>query len=160
MLMSFTFGLIRDWHDSEDIVQEVSLVAASRESVPMDDEGFSRWSRRVAKNKILHYWRSQRRSRELTVEEEFLELADQAYEEGAEPSELAVARRRALKTCLETLNAQTRTALVRRYCRGEDSETIGRQMKRSAAAVRMMLMRARDALRECIERHIAEESLT
>jgi DNA-directed RNA polymerase specialized sigma24 family protein len=82
MLQEYIHGLVRHAHDAEDLFQEVGVEIMHKATVPADPEAFGAWSRGVARNMVLHYWRTQRRRQAASVH--MLNLVDQAYEE-AEP---------------------------------------------------------------------------
>jgi DNA-directed RNA polymerase specialized sigma24 family protein len=102
---------------------------------------------------VLHHWRAQRRVRGLPSER-LAELVDQAYAEAAPGPDLVSTRQRALGECLAQLNQATREMLRLRYVDGLNSDEIGGKTRRSAASVRMALMRVRDLLARCLERRL------
>jgi RNA polymerase sigma-70 factor (ECF subfamily) len=161
-LMDYLGGLVRHVHDAEDLFQEVSLVILGKEddpTVPTDPATFAAWCRGVARNHVLHYWRSRGRSR-VHLDERIAELADLAFTE-AEAAEddpvLDPAHRLALGGCLEQIDGLGRDVLEARYVAGRTCEDIARDMGKAAGGIRMLLMRLRDRLRQCIETRVQAE---
>ena len=85
---------------------------------------------------------------------ELTELVDLAFAEAEAEADDWDERRRALLVCLEKLSAPHRELLAARYVREQGAEAIGAQLGRTAVAVRMTLMRVRDALGRCIEKRV------
>lgn len=162
-LMDYIGGLVRQVHDAEDLFQEVSLVILGKEddpTVPTDPAVFAAWCRGVARNHVLHYWRARGRSR-IHLDERIAELAELAFTEAEADMEddpvLDPAHRLALSTCLEHLDGIGRDVLEARYVAGRTCEDIAAGMGKAAGGVRMLLMRVRDRLRQCIETRVQSE---
>jgi DNA-directed RNA polymerase specialized sigma24 family protein len=77
-LLAFIFGLVRDEAATEDIFQEVWLKPAEAAERETDVEHVGSWCRGVAKNLILHHWRSHQRSRTV-VDTRIADAAERAY---------------------------------------------------------------------------------
>jgi RNA polymerase sigma factor (sigma-70 family) len=91
MLMSYLRALVRDPNDAEDLFQEVGLRVMHSDGVPTDPSQFAAWCRGVARNLVLHHWRSKRRSR-VEVSERWLDALDLAYRHVDPASDLACRR--------------------------------------------------------------------
>lgn len=161
-LMDYIGGLVRQVHDAEDLFQEVSLVILGKEddpTVPTDPAVFAAWCRGVARNHVLHYWRARGRSR-IHLDERIAELADLAFAEAEDANDdpvLDTAHRLALSGCLEQIDGIGRDVLEARYVAGRTCEDIAQGMGKAAGGVRMLLMRLRDRLRQCIENRVQSE---
>jgi RNA polymerase sigma-70 factor (ECF subfamily) len=158
MLMSYLRALVRDPHDAEDLFQEVGLQVLHSEGVPTDPLQFGAWCRGVARNLVLHYWRSKRRRR-VEVGERLLDALELAYRQVDPAPDLASRRAAALGECLGQLPPRTRELVRRRYFENQSSAEIGTALRRSAAAVRKMLERVRGELEECIQNKLAVQGL-
>src|SRR5439155_6359944 len=79
-LMGFIYGMVRNLAAAEDIFQEVwiRLQEATERGDAIADP--AKWSRGVAKNLILHYWRDQRGAK-VVADSELLDLVEQALDE-------------------------------------------------------------------------------
>lgn len=158
MLMSYLRALVRDPNDAEDLFQEVGLRVMHSEGVPTDPSQFAAWCRGVARNLVLHHWRSKRRSR-VEVSERWLDALDLAYRHVDPASDLACRRMAALGECLGQLPPRTHDLVRRRYSDNQTSAEIGAALRRSAAAVRKMLERVRAELEECIHNKLAAQEV-
>lgn len=163
-LMDYIGGLVRHVHDAEDLFQEVSMVILGKEGdpeVPDEPARFGAWCRGVARNHVLHHWRKQGRAR-VHADERIAELADLAFAEaeadGEDDPVLDPAHRFALSGCLERIDGDGRRVLEQRYVAGRTCEEIATALGRAAGGVRMLLMRLRDRLRQCIEERVRSEA--
>ena len=121
---------------------------------PIDPGQFPGWCRGVARNVVLHHWRDRKKT-VTSPSAGFLEAVELAYQEGDSKEDDMDLRRRALRECLKQLPETSRNLLELRYVRRAPSEEVARTLGRSAAGVRMALMRVRQALSACIEGRMA-----
>ncbi len=141
---------LRDRAATEDLVQAIFLeVYLSLERYdPARD--FGAWLRGLARNQVRAALRKEgRRKRQLEAYRQWYERASDA-EADAREEEL----RTALAACRQTLSAPVREALTLRYERAQPATSIAERLARSPAAVRQLLVRARTALRRCIEQRM------
>ncbi len=130
--------------------------------MPTDPAVFAAWCRGVARNHVLHYWRARGRSR-IHVHERIAELADLAFTEAeahadsADDPVLDPAHRLALSGCLEQIDGLGRDVLEARYVAGRTCEDIAAGLGKGAGGIRMLLVRLRDRLRQCIESRVQAE---
>jgi RNA polymerase sigma-70 factor (ECF subfamily) len=155
MLMEYIHALVHDPQDAEDISQEVGLTILSRSKVPDADAIFPAWARGVARNTVMHFWRTRQRAR-VIPDSRLVDEVDQAFEEADVDSDLLVARRNALDGCLKQVAGQSLSVLRMRYVQGLTCEKIAKVTKKTPVAVRVMLMRTRDSLARCIESQLPE----
>jgi RNA polymerase sigma-70 factor (ECF subfamily) len=149
-LTRFIYSLVRDVHDAKDLSQEVAVyVLAHFADGPTDPSAFHAWCRSIAKNRVMHYWRSRQRIRDVP-DEEILDLVDTAYLEADERAGVGAATRD-LINCLERLSGPMREMLRLRYVEGLTSDAIGARLNRAAAGVRVTIMRARKLLEKCLD---------
>src|SRR5262245_14241093 len=80
-LMAFIYGMVREQHAAEDIFQEVWLRLAQAAEQNVDIEDQPAWCRGVARNLILHHWRSNSRMVVDSELVELLELTELAFDE-------------------------------------------------------------------------------
>jgi RNA polymerase sigma factor (sigma-70 family) len=156
MLLSYIHALVRDPHAAEDLFQEVGLRVLERDELPCPAEAFPAWCRGVARNLILHHWRSQRRQRAVPSGL-LVDAVDRAYGETDGQADFYRSRYAALAECLKRVPAGQRRVLEMRYFERLGSQEIGRLLRRSAEAVRKELSRLRGRLLECIEVRLSGE---
>lgn len=158
-LFAYIYGLVRNTHDAEDIFQEVWLRfsnAIGDENSEIQDA--AKWCRGAARNLVLHYWRD-RQGGKVVVDQELIELVDQAFVEHEPSADYLLARQQALGECIGELPARSREMLRLKYERGLSSERVADELAQTVAAVLMALSRIRKALRECAERKLRLEGL-
>lgn len=151
LLLGYVFALVGDRSDAEDILQEVGVVALTRAEAPDEPAAFSAWCRGVARNLVLHHWRTKRR-RPQAAPEALFDLADQAYAEADQHSDAWERQRRALARCFERLGSHARDLLSWRYVDDLSADEIARRQGKTGVSVRMKLMRIRKALLRCMDR--------
>ena len=152
-LSAFIFGLLRDASAAEDIFQEVWLrlaEAAEREVVVDNVES---WCRGVAKNLILHHWRSQQRSKTV-VDSRIADAAERAFSGTETAGPLSSARTQALIQCVQSLPAASRKVLELKYTLGLPAAEVADRLHKTYNSVLMSLSRLRRVLAECAERKL------
>ena len=75
-------------------------------------------------------------------------------------AEDAIAFREVLERCLGKLDGRSKKAIALRYAKGLSSPAVAEEMRLSSGAVRMLLCRVRQALRECIEQRVRKAPAT
>lgn len=154
MLLSYIHALVRDANDAEDIFQEVGVRVMNKEEVPQNSREFAAWCRGIARNLVMHHWRSKQRSK-VVANDRLLDALELAFQEAEPAAELSKQRSIALADCLRLLPDHSRDVINMRYFEGLTSVEIGERLERSSAAVRKMLSRVRAQLEECIGRRLA-----
>ena len=153
LLMSFIYGLVRDPAVAEDMFQEVWVRLAEAAEKGIEIVDLPKWSRGVAKNLILHYWR-EKRSSKLVVESRILDIVDVAFIEGDAASEAWTARRSALILCVGSLPDHSKDLLRMKYDAGLPLVDMASRLQRSCNGIMVSLTRLRKALAECVERRL------
>lgn len=132
--------------DAENLTQEVFLrfyLSRSR----FDGDGMLRaWLIGIARNLLREHARGLRKRKEVAWTELCLEIEDAS----AEPSDdNHVAE---LPACLDGLGPSAREAIELKYRANWKLAQIGERLRRSEGAVKLLVFRARQALRYCLER--------
>ena len=132
--------------DAEDLAQEVFLrfyTARAR----FDSSAMLRpWLLGIARNLLREHVRATRRRKEVGWTELCLELEGDATPETADDEALAH-----LPECLDSLGPTARTAIELKYRKDQKLADIGLHLRRSEGAVKLLVFRARQALRHCLE---------
>lgn len=155
-LSEYVRALMRDPVDAEDLFQEVGLAVMRHPHGPDAPERFAAWCRGIARNLAHERWRAQKRERSAATEE-IAALVDRAYDEADLRVDEWEQRRAALASCIERLGRADRELLQKRYA-GAAAEALGKKMGLTAEAVRMRIMRLRQALSRCIKGRLAGET--
>jgi RNA polymerase sigma-70 factor len=154
LLYSYIYALVREANTAEDIFQEVGVrVMRKGEALPADSD-FAAWCRGIARNLVLHHWRSQRRN-PVIPNSRLLEALDRAYAEAEGTGAARQLDLMALVECLRQLSEPARTVVEMRYFQGQNAAAIGQRLQRSGEAIRQLLVRVRRQLAECVRARLA-----
>ena len=150
LLMGYLLSATGNFHEAEDLLQEVSV--ALWESFDRYDpsKAFHAWALGIARHKVLD-WRDKQGRRGATLSPEILDLVGQAQVEAADRlSE----RRPLLQKCIEALPDHLRKILQLRYQEGLRLDALSTRLERSAGAVQVALVRIRRTLRDCVDQKL------
>jgi RNA polymerase sigma-70 factor (ECF subfamily) len=142
--------------DADDLAQEVFLrfyVARAR----FDATQMIRpWLLGIARNLLREHARQIRRQKETAWTELCLELEELLppmagwYEEAMDH----------LPECLESLGESARDALRLHYGQGRRLAEIGDRLRRSEGAIKLLIFRARQALKRCLARQMGADGVS
>jgi len=155
VVLAFIRSTIRDFHRSEDVMQEVAATAAEKFDQYDRQRPFPPWALGIARNKVLAYLRKNTNDRHVFDDETVGKIATVCVEVEGELSDM----RSALEICMEQVKGRARKILEMRYVRNQTPAVISRATGMSANAVSVMLHRVRQALRECIQRQVGSVPL-
>jgi RNA polymerase sigma-70 factor (ECF subfamily) len=137
--------------DAEDLCQEVFLRCY------LGREKFSRavavrpWLIGIARNILREHARRKHRRREVAWTELCLEL--ETLNEVADQSDEALVH---LPVCLDSLGKSAREALGLKYHARLKLQEIGKRLCRSEGAIKLLMFRARQALKNCLDKKLAK----
>jgi RNA polymerase sigma-70 factor (ECF subfamily) len=146
----FVRSLVPDFQQAEEVLQRVAVTLVRKFDHYDQTRSFAAWAIGVAKYEVLYYRRERATDRHVFDDEivDKIALGYQRFASDADPF------REALERCLGNLDGRARRAIELRYATGLASPEVAREMSLSPGAVRMLLSRVRQALRECIERQV------
>ncbi|MEM9345926.1 MAG: sigma-70 family RNA polymerase sigma factor [Planctomycetota bacterium] len=151
VLTAFVMSSVRDRQHAEDIIQEVgAAVSANFTEIP-EGVGFNTWALSIARNHIHKRYRTNQRDRHI-FKSEALEALAGAYGRLSESSD---DMRAALEQCVDLLPERSRRIIELRYQQDKRVDGIAAMLGSTANAVSGVLFRVRQALRNCIEKHMA-----
>lgn len=143
--------LAPDPAQADDLAQETFLVAfRKRESLDLSRD-IRPWLATIVRNLSHRAWEKALRENRLRRDalslfvEQLPEDASELYEGNAKA---------ALRKCLDKLPERSRTLLNLRYNLGLPSEETAQHTASTAEAVRMALVRVRQALRQCMDKSL------
>jgi RNA polymerase sigma-70 factor (ECF subfamily) len=150
---SFLARFLRQTEGVDDLAQEVFLAAYRQLDNYQGSASFQAWLIGIARNKALTYLRGEIRRRrrnkqmfdEAVVQWQANRLNDELTE--YEEHELSIA---ALRGCIETLPAASKSVVELYYFQEQAAEEIAKSLNKNSGAVRMMLLRIRRALGKCV----------
>lgn len=148
------YGYLRarltDATDADDLCQEVFLRCyLGREKLDRATT-VGAWLIGIARNILREHVRRLSRRREVAWTELCLELDQLTRPHDGHEHDAIVH----LPKCLDALGPSARNAIDLRYRAQLRMEEIGRRLKRSEGAVKLLVHRARQALRNCLERKL------
>ncbi len=150
-------AVVRDAAAAKDVLQETALVLFRKFAEYDGKRPFLGWALGVARFQVLGFHRDAARSF-LTFDPDLFERFTAQW---AASAPVAEARAGALQACLGRLAARARKVVQMRYFEGLTAVDIAERTESNGAAVRVMLQRIREQLRECIARQMdAERSVT
>src|SRR5262245_48904144 len=130
--------------DASDLLQEVGVVVLASDEAPTKAREFLSWCRGIAHNLALHHWRAARKHNDVLTE------LDSSYDSAETPVmsiEEVLADRESLAMCIQGLDKPSRKLLKLKYIDGKTSAEIALILRQSPEAVRMRIMRLREAIR-------------
>jgi RNA polymerase sigma-70 factor (ECF subfamily) len=125
---------------ADDVVQDSLLKAYTALSDGAQPEILTAWLFRIVRNTAIDAQRATRSHAELDESHDGVEQPPQAFERKAQIAALAAA--------INELPRSQREAIVQRELEGRGHEEIARSLGQSAGAVRQLIYRARNSLRE------------
>ncbi len=182
-IYAYLLAAVRNHHDAEDLLQEVSLAATRSWERYEEGTNFRAWAREIARRRVLDYSKKLDRRAALLDPEVLSRLeAERAarilaqlepaqardvvlgisrlsrLEAAAlevEETQPADLRRDALRKCLEAVQGPSRRVLELRYDQRLDVPRIAAAVGRTVQATYAILKRVRQALRECADRRLS-----
>ena len=151
--------------DSQDAVQEAFLKAFQHLADFREDSQFSTWLIRITVNQALMKLRKRRRTKEVSLDEDFQGNEDMLPREVADwapnPEELyrASELREILSKALEELRPTLRTVFVLRDIEGLSIDQTAEVLDLTPAAVKARAWRARLQLRELLNEYFSKHNV-
>lgn len=152
MVYRFAYAMMRNRSDADDIYQEVFLRYIRRRPIFQSPQHARAWMLRVTANCCKNHWRSPWADGRM----EPLEGHEEGSVPGGDPARQAQENweRERLRGRVGELPENYRLLIHLYYYEGLSTEEIARLLHRRAATVRTQLVRARQRLREILEREV------
>lgn len=154
-MYGYIFSLVGDHHAAADVLQECNLVLWRKVGEFREGSEFIPWAFGIARFQVMAHLRDQKREQGRLLNPELAELL---HEEVAQQAGRFEDLQTALRHCLGELPEHGRDLMERRYFRHHAIQQIADETRRNLSAVKVALMRLRQALRECIEREMTKAS--
>jgi RNA polymerase sigma-70 factor (ECF subfamily) len=152
LLAAYLLSATRDPHAAEDLLQAVATVLWQKLADYDESRPFGAWAVGVAHLEVLKWRQQAARSREVLSEESMRLLSETAAQHAEEIDE----RYHFLAACLKALGGTARRVLEMKYAEGRKIHEIAGCIHKTVSAIEMILVRSRRALRDCIERKMAQ----
>lgn len=137
----------------EDVLQETNQHLWGQRATFEQGTSFKAWAYRVAYFKTLAARRDRARAAKHVFSDAFMEPLAHAIEQRDDER---TERLTALRECLSKLRPQDRRLLRLRYVEGQSLSDHARQQRLRPAAIHKTISRLRLALRQCINRQLAD----
>lgn len=147
----------RDGSEADEVAQEVFVQVYRGLSGFRGDSSLRKWILGITQNQIRLHIRNETRRRRRSAMMLPPDLLDpQAAVQDVDPfqTESAESELDALQDCLTRLGERQRWLVESFYFRKQTAEFLATEMSLTAGAVRMMLMRIRKQLAECVRRKV------
>jgi RNA polymerase sigma-70 factor (ECF subfamily) len=157
MVITYLKAILGDEHLAEDLAQETFL--AAHRGIESFEEGrnFGAWLRGIARNKALEDRRAAARH-PMLVDSCVVDGMEQVYtlfDDSTGPWEGRIAH---VRGCVGQLSDQLKPAVIAVYGRGQTIRQAAAGLGASFSAVAKRLSRARDLIRQCVERSLSSST--
>lgn len=154
MLRGYCEAALGHGEDAKDAWQRTNVVLWRKAQEWDPVSKFLPWALGVARYEVLSVIRDRQRER-IVFDNDVAELMADTAVSFAETSG---ARRDALTHCLTKLNPRQRMVLSAHYLSGHTQSEIASEQGMGLSAVKVLLLRLRRSLAECIEKHQLKET--
>jgi RNA polymerase sigma-70 factor (ECF subfamily) len=144
-LFGYIVTLLGDVNDASNVLQQANMVLWRKANEFKPGTNFHMWAKKTAYYQTLAYLRDRKRDK-LVFDEDVLEQLASRPDEVDEDE-----RRVALRHCLGGISRDSLDLLQQRYAPGKTISEIASLQRKTEGAVKMALMRIRQALIHCIE---------
>ena len=144
-LRSFVLALTGDFGITDDIVQEVFLTITAKAADFRPDASFRHWMLAIARFKVLESRRAARRFSPRVIE---------SLAAALKPDTLGEDRLEPLLDCLAEMPPKMQELLRLRYFSQHGPTELAAMLGRSISGVNTTLTKARELLRECVQRKL------
>ena len=148
MVSAYVRSTILNYHDSEDIIQNIAVIFAEKYDRLDPSRRVLPWVLRIARYEVVNHFRSQGRE-QIMSDEKVLQRIERAYHVIHDESQDI---KEALHTCIEALNDRPKHVLRLRYFREMEIPDISQRLGLSSNAVYIILCRVREALANCVQK--------
>ncbi|MGO9113063.1 MAG: RNA polymerase sigma factor [Thermoguttaceae bacterium] len=148
---------VRDPATADDLAQDVFLAAYRNLATCRSAESLRGWLLGIARNLAIQHVRTEARRRLRERGPLATQMAQWRIEQLKQDPEDSLEHERelgALRNCIEHLAPESRRVVEEHYFHRQTVESIAQRQGRGAGAVRMMLLRIRKTLNECIGKNL------
>jgi RNA polymerase sigma-70 factor (ECF subfamily) len=151
-LFGYLFTLLGNLHDARDVLQGTNLVLWRKVDDFEPGTDFGAWARKCAYYQALAFLRDRQRDRHLFDDDLLALFAGEEPNSAHDDDE----RRLALRDCLARLPDRQRQLISLRYREEIPVRQLATDFGKKESAMKMALMRIREALQSCIETKLKE----
>jgi RNA polymerase sigma-70 factor (ECF subfamily) len=154
IVVAYIFSLMPDSHRADDVLQTVAVALLKRFDTYDQTRPFLPWVLGIAKKEVLKSRRALMSDRHLFCDS----LAEQLKAAYQDEADSVGTFRLALRQCLSKLGGRILSALRLRYAHDLKTAEVAQRMGATPGAIRVLLHRAHETLRQCIERRLKENA--
>ena len=155
LIAAFISSLVPDFHDADDILQNVAMVTVRKYEQFDPNRSFVAWAVGIAKNEILKYQSKQGNRGLLDIGA--IDAVTQVYtKESSTIHDTRIDLRNAISTCMSQLKGKWQKIMDMHYLREQSAARIAQQLGMTRNNVFVTLHRIRIALRDCVNRRLGE----
>ena len=159
VVSAFIASVVPEVNDADDILQSVALTAIRQFEVFDKSRSFVAWVIGIAKNEI-HTHHRKKGKQAISMDIQTMEHIAKVYtSDTAAIYDLRNDLHKALAQCINKLKGKWRTILELHYLRELTAARIALQLGMSKNSVLVTLSRIRSALRDCVNRHLPQETV-
>jgi len=155
LLTGYLHAALGDFEQVEELAQRIAMVAVERAEDYDPDRPFVPWLLGIARYELLRFRRDLARDRH-TFDSDMIDRLSDAY---VRSSDELQSMEHALRLCLHEVSERARSILELRYRDALSTRQIALQVESTDGAIRALLKRTRQLLKDCIQRRLhAEQS--
>ena len=151
---AYVSAAVSDYHDVQDVVQEVAVSVARSFDKYDESRPFVAWAIWTAKLRIADYYRRTQRKQRVFSDALLEELGGAIAARHVEQSD----RQAALESCVQKLPERSRQMIRLRYEEDASSDEVAKAIGSSPGSVRVMLYRVRNQLGDCVRTELEKGS--
>ena len=152
-IWSYIFSIVRDYHLSEDVLQEVCLFLVNSADKFDSSKKFLPWALGIARNKSYEAIRKNKRQGTL-LEDDILKKLQETLTSISREEDV---RLEALQKCLMQISDENRKIMTMKYVQKLSADNIARIINRSRTATFSLLQRVRTTLAGCVNKGVPSE---
>lgn len=150
VLRAYLQAATRDVNETDELLQAVSQVLWEKIGNYDRSRPFAAWAMGFARIQVMRWRQSKARARKLLSDQAMERIAEAASKLAEEPD----ARPAMLDGCIEKLRPRAKKVIELKYKGAQAIKQIAELLDMQIGAIEMTLVRARRALKDCIERQL------
>lgn len=150
-VLAYVRSMVKRPEDVEDIVQQVAVAILADDTPRPEDRHFNAWVLGIARNRVLKFWRDEKRHRVVMFNTETVDRVAAFYLDNLPRNSVVT---EALEHCMTRLTQRARHLLELRYVRDLKPRDISERLGLSSRGISVTLCRIRESLRTCMNERL------
>lgn len=152
VIYAFILSMVHNCSDADDIMQETMALMWERFEEFEPGTNFGAWGVKIARNKIMNYFRKKKRPQEQFDESLMARIEDCYHRKTGEMGY----RLAALQECLKKLDKRDRKLVAIHYEEGMKICELADKLNRPVGGLYKVMARIHTSLRRCVSRTVLE----